>query len=177
MVSRVYFSPRREAASTPRHRGWPSSRHASCRGHLQKQQLPGPTSIPGGAPPRGWGWGRRKNGRDGRWPDRTARTQDAIAGRQLAGLPGQVFAAARLAFLSLSLFSFHKLLTCTRRRLRSCCRPRIVCTGSVDPRRPEGLGSPRPSTLEGSARASPPLARRTRPPSSGPLTGGLQAGL
>lgn len=54
--------------------------------------------------------------------------------------------------------------------------PRIVCTGSEDPRRPEGLGSPRPSTLEGSARASPPLARRTRPPSSGPLSGGLQAG-
>lgn len=54
-------------------------------------------------------------------PDRTARTQDAIAGRQLAELlPGQVFAAARLAFLSLSLVSFHKLLTCTR-RLRSCC--------------------------------------------------------
>lgn len=89
----------------------------------RSQQLPPPTFIPGQAPPPRVG--AREEGWNGRWPDRTAsRTQDAIAGRQLARLPGQVFAAARLAFLSLSLISFHKLLTCTG-RLRSCCGTRL----------------------------------------------------
>ena len=64
--------------------------------------------------------GRDKRDGMGDGPERMARIQDAIAGRQLAGLPGQVFAATRLACLSLSLISFHKVLTYTR-RLRSCC--------------------------------------------------------
>ena len=94
--------------------------------------------------------GRDKRDGMGDGPERVARTQDAVAGRQLAGLPGQVFAAAGLACLSLSLISFHKVLTCTH-RLRSCCdspvgrSPRIVCADSDDPRCPEGLRSLGPS--------------------------------
>lgn len=109
--------------------------------------------------------GRDKRDGMGDGPERVARTQDAIAGRQLAGLPGQVFAAAHLACLSLSLISFHKVLTCTR-RLRSCCglacRPltsHCLCglRRSEMPRGTQEPGAEQP-LLEGSARAwSPPL--------------------
>lgn len=93
--------------------------------------------------------GRDKRDGTGDGPERMARTQDAIAGRQLAGLPGQVFAAARLACLFLS-FPFTKFS-----HIPAACAaavdspvgrsPHIVCAGSEDPRCPEGLGTLEPS--------------------------------
>lgn len=87
----------------------------------------------------------------GRMPGKMAsigpvRTQDAIAGWQLAR-PPEPGVCSRPPCLPLSLSFFHKLLTCTS-RLRSCCGTRLLAAashclpGSEDLRRPEGPGEP-----------------------------------
>lgn len=125
-MSRFYFCPRREAASPPeaqrlallqaRFRQRPPAEAAAPRSHHH----PWPSSTSGemGRRKKG-GMGDGQIGRPGPGPNSRCHRGQAAGG---AAGPGVRSRPPPLPLLSL--ISFHKLLTCTR-RLRSCCRPRL----------------------------------------------------
>lgn len=92
---------------------------AATQSHLHP--WPGSTSERRGGKEEGW---------NGRWPDRTARQPELkMPSRGGSWWGCQARCSQPPAFLSLSLVSFHKLLTCTC-RLRSCCLTRLSALAS-----------------------------------------------
>lgn len=168
-MSRVLLSSWK-ARRSPRQRpgAWPASRLASGRGRSEEPAAAGPPPARA-ALHLGEGGGGRGAAETAR---RGARTQPAAAGA--AGGAARPGVGSRPPGLPPLSRASH-----VSRRLRSCCRtrrrpPLALCAGSDHPRRPEGLGGPRPGAGAGLARAASPPRALGSPASPGAVA--LQAG-